>query len=218
MSLYTRLIGLTEPKIPVHAWMAALGEYERGQVTAPQLAAGFGLDAGEQAEAAALVARIVTPPEVVSLGGYTVLTNIGSAYDTGNPGRGLGWARLEQAGITGIELRVRVNKVGTGVQDWQLWNETSAAEILVLSDADVAGLRELVGSVSYPNPLPAGRYSLRVRARSSVAADDPVYFGSNLTITRVGRMTSVELHEVLLLAEDGIAYTDETALKARLGV
>lgn len=218
MSLYTRLLGTTEPKIPVHAWMAALGEYERGKVTGPQIATAFNLDVAEQAEAATLYTRIVTPPEVVSLGGYLVLTNVGATYDATAQARGLGWARIERAGITGIELRVRVNKVGTGVQDWQLWNDSDAAQLLVVSDAGAAGERELVGSASYPVPLGAGQRNIRVRARSSVAADDPVYYGANLLITRVERMTSLELHEVLLLGEEGIAYTDEAALKTRLGV
>ena len=54
MSLYRRLIGLDEPKIPVHQFMAALAEFKRGKFTGPQVLSMFQLSPAEQTELAAL--------------------------------------------------------------------------------------------------------------------------------------------------------------------
>ena len=59
---------------------------------------------------------------------------------------------------------------------------------------------------------------MRIRAKSTVAADDPVYFGASILIRRIEKLTASELHEVLLLAEEGAKYATEAALKARLGI
>ncbi len=219
--LYERIIGTEEPKIAVHSFMAALGEMERGKITAGTLATAFSLSAAEQTEAATLFNRIVTPLESVSLGGFATLTNMGATYDTTTTvfaSLGLGWCRIQTAGITGVEFSVSVNKIGSGTQSWQLWNETDGTEIAVIDDAGVAGLKTLSVTVSLPGPLAAALKTLRVRAKSTIAADDPIYLGAALMIRRIDRLTSVELHEVLLLAEHGEAYTVVGALKARLGV
>jgi hypothetical protein len=218
MSLYPRLIGTEEPKISVHQWMAAFGEYERGYLTAPQIAAGFGLDAGEQAEAAEMLAKVITPPESISVGGFVTLTNVGAAYDTTNASRGLGLFRLETAGVSQFEFIVQVNKIGTGTQSWQLWNDTDSAEVAVIDDAGAAGVKQLSTVVDFPSPLGAGLKVARIRAKSTVANDDPLFFGASVAIRRIARLTSLELHEVLLLAEDGLGYTTEATMKARLGI
>lgn len=53
MSLWTRLTNpdpdLGEEKIPVHAFGASVGEYERGEITFQQFVNAAGLDAGEEA-------------------------------------------------------------------------------------------------------------------------------------------------------------------------
>ena len=222
MGLYERLIGgaqpENEPHIPVHQWMAALGEFERGKVNAAALAAAFGLSAAEQLEAAALTAKIITPLESISLGAFVQLTNIGTAYDGSNPARGLGIARIQTAGITAFEFGVAVNKVGSGTQSWQLWNETDGAEIAVIDDAGAAGVKFLSVVETLPAPLGAGFKILRVRAKSTTAADDPIFLGATLMLQRTERLSAEELHQVLLLAEHGLAYADATSLKARLGV
>lgn len=84
MSLYARLLDLEEPKLPVHQFMAAMGELKRGHVTAPVLAAAFNLDAGEQTEAATLFARFndLTPLTSLELHEVLLLAETGLAYGT----------------------------------------------------------------------------------------------------------------------------------------
>jgi len=84
MGLYERLLRVEEPKIPVHAFMAAMGELKRGRVTAPVLAAVFELDAGAQVEAATLFARFNngSPLTSVELHEVLLLAETGLAYGT----------------------------------------------------------------------------------------------------------------------------------------
>lgn len=226
MSLYTRLIGLESPKIPVHQFMAALGEIERGKLTEGNVSAAFGLSAGEQTELASLVTRIRTPLEGYPLNGRVTLTNVGAAYDTNIDSQSLPFIYLQQAGITRVDIELRVRKVGTGNQDWQLWSDTDGVAAIgpgalttgSLTDSAAAGDHTLSASRTFGSPLAAGVKKYRLRCQSSVAADDPVFLQGAILIFRVDKMTSVELHEVLCLAEHGDAYTTEVALKARLGV
>lgn len=219
MGLIERVVGTEAPKVPAHQFMAALGEIERGKVTEQQVATGFVLSAAEQNEAATLAAKIITPLESYAMGGFVNIANVGVNYDTVAAARGLGWCRLQVAGITGIEFRVRHNKVGTGTISYQLWNETDGSEVTVIDDAAAAGERELSVTRTFASPLAAGVKAMRVRAKSTVATDDPVYYGASVLIRRVEKMTSVELHEVLLLAESRIApYDTVAAVKTRLGL
>jgi len=220
MSLYTRLIGGVEGevKIPVHGFMAALGEFERGKISAGEIEAAFGLSGAELTEAAAVQARILYPQESISLGGFQVLSVIGAAYDSLAAAAGLGLVQVQLAGITQVIFGVVVNKIGTGIQSWQLWNHTDGAEIGVINDSGATGVKTLSTTLDFSPALSAGLKVVRVRGKSTVAADSPVYFGASLLIRRIERLTASELHEVLLLAEDGSKYGTEAALKARLGI
>jgi hypothetical protein len=68
MALIERLMGIdpSRPKIPVHAFQALAAEWAKGQITGAQAnagvasASGVGLDAGESAEAQALVSSVPT--------------------------------------------------------------------------------------------------------------------------------------------------------------
>lgn len=222
MSLYTRLLGIDVPRIPVHVFMACIGELERGRVTEQQVVDFLGLSAGETTEAATLLGKIVYPREAITLlsapGGHT-LTNIGATFDASAGSQNMGYGYIQAAGITQVIFGVRVNKVGGGTQFWQLWNETDAAEVAVISDAAGTGLKTLQTTVDFGSPLAAGMKLVRVRARSSTAADDPVIYSAVLSIRRASNLTPVELHEVLLLAEPNESpYHSEAALKARLGI
>lgn len=219
MALYDRLLGLAQPKIPIHAFMGAMGEVVRGQKTGAEAFTEFGLDAGEQTDATALRNRLLERTECISLGGYTLLTNVGANYDTVGPAFGLGFCQIQCAGITGVELYVGVNKIGAGTQSWQLWDDTNSAEIMRIDDAGATGRKYLAATpLTFGSPLAAQMRRLRMRAKSTTAADDPEYLGSSLVIHRVGALTSMELHEVLLLAENGNWYGDVASLKTRLGV
>jgi hypothetical protein len=121
------------------------------------------------------------PPMTVALGAYNVLTNVGAAYDTIPLAKGLGHALIDFTGATAIELRVYVNKVGTGTQSWQLWDIDGAAEVLVANDAAAAG--ERVVTATKNTALPTGTKHVRLRAKSTIAADDPVYYGATVKVT-----------------------------------
>lgn len=60
MALYERLMGLEDPKIPVHQFMSAMQEFMLGNMTGAQAASALDLDVGEQAQALALRDRLLT--------------------------------------------------------------------------------------------------------------------------------------------------------------
>mgnify|MGYP001586914319 CR=1 FL=1 len=106
------------------------------------------------------------------------LTNVGSSYDAIAASRGLGIQDIDFTGVTQVIFRVRVNKVGSGTQSWQLWNETDGAEIARIDDAAAAGdNKSLVTTV---NVALTGIKTVRVRAKSTISADDPVFYGASL--------------------------------------
>jgi hypothetical protein len=117
-------------------------------------------------------------PSPVSLGGYVVLTNISASYDGTNPQRGLGFVEVSMTGVSSIVFTVQVNKIGTGTQSWQLWNETDGAQVGVIADSGAAGNKTL--SQTFSGLALTGVKRLRVRALSSVNTDDPVYYGASL--------------------------------------
>jgi hypothetical protein len=225
MSLYTRLIGGNllqegEQNIYLHQFASAMAEVEKGKMTAAEVAAAQpgGLNAAEQVEAAALSARIINPSMSVSLGNFVVLTNVGATYDSSQAARGLPMIEMQMAGITGLKLTIRVEKVGTGVQSWQLWNETDSAEIMVFDDNGAAGVKTLSNTRTFSPALAPGYKVARLRAKSTVVQDDPIYLSGTLVIERVERLTSVDFEDVCVLAASGWKYTTEAELKARLGV
>lgn len=106
------------------------------------------------------------------------LTNVGANYDTTAASRGLGIQDIDFTGIAQVVFRVRVNKIGTGTQSWQLWNETDGAEIARIDDAAAAGdNKNLVTTVVVAL---IGVKTVRVRAKSTVAGDDPVFYGASV--------------------------------------
>lgn len=117
-------------------------------------------------------------PPSVALGAFVTLTNVGATYDAITASRGLGFVRVDMTNITSVVMVVRVNKIGTGTQDWQLWNETDGTQLGVISDAGAAGDKELSTTINGLNL--SGVKQLRIRAKSSVAADDPLYYGACL--------------------------------------
>lgn len=119
-------------------------------------------------------------PVTVPLGATVTLTNVGAAYDAILASQGLGFADVDMTNVVSITVNVRVSKVGTGNQDWQLWNETDGTQVGVVTDSGAAGTRVLTFTVNNINL--AGVKRLRMRARSSVAADDPVYLGACLQL------------------------------------
>lgn len=125
--------------------------------------------------------RLVREPISIALGAYTVLTSVGTAYDAIAPAKGLGLALIDFTGCTKIEFRVFSNKVGSGTQSWQLWDVTGAVQVGVIGDAGAAGDKVL--ALILTAGLPTGLKLVRVRAKSTTAADAPVYYGSTLHVT-----------------------------------
>jgi hypothetical protein len=101
------------------------------------------------------------------------LTNVGSTYDAIVASQGLGIGYFDFTGRTQAMLMVKHQKIGTGTQTYQLWNETDGVEIGVVNDANAAGApRNLTGTFSING---SGIKLLRIRAKSTVAADDPIF-------------------------------------------
>jgi hypothetical protein len=67
-------------------------------------------------------------------------------------------------------------KVGTGTISYQLWNETDGVEVCVLNDAAAAGVRYLTGV--FPVAI-NGIKLCRIRAKSTIAGDDPIFLGAS---------------------------------------
>jgi hypothetical protein len=218
MALIDRLTATDGTKIPVHAYHAAIAELHRGKLTAQQVINAFGMSQADVDEATALLSKVIAPPESYALGAYNVLANLGATYDATAPTRGLGWVQIEGLGVTGIELRVKYNKIGTGTLSFQLWDETTSAELCVINDAAAAGDNK-EGVQGYVGGLTAGLHKLRVRAKSTVSTDDPVYYGSCLRVGRVDMTSAETIQQVLMLAEAGVGvYTTAASVRTRLGL
>jgi hypothetical protein len=112
------------------------------------------------------------------------LTNVGSAYDAIALSQGLWVKRIDFTGVTQLKADLRVNKIGTGTQSWQIWNDTDGAQIGVIDDAGAAGVKSLAATF---NVSLTGEKVVRVRAKSTIAADDPVFLACDLTAVRPAR-------------------------------
>ena len=108
------------------------------------------------------------------------LTNVGTAYDAITASRGLGLQRIDFTGVSQVAFDVLVNKVGTGTQNWQLWNVTDGTEIGVIADSGAAGDNKLLAG-TFAVAL-TGEKVCRVRAKSTVAGDDPVFYGCSVLL------------------------------------
>lgn len=114
------------------------------------------------------------------------LTNVGANYDTIAAARGLGIGRRDFRGYDRLTLDVYHNKVGTGTITYQLYDETGAgplldaggAEILV-ADSGAAGVRFLSATFTVNR---SDVRLLRVRVKSTVAGDDPIYLGGSVLL------------------------------------
>lgn len=105
------------------------------------------------------------------------LTNVGSAYDAIAASQGLAIGLLNFTGLSQVVLVVRVNKIGTGTQSWQLWNETDSTQVGVIDDAGAAGVKSLQSTIDVSL---TGIKRLRVRAKSTIAADDPIFYDADV--------------------------------------
>lgn len=121
-------------------------------------------------------------PKEISLGGYTVLTNIGTTYDAINQANGLGIANLNFTDVNQLDFIVRTNKIGTGNQSWQLWNDTTSSQITVITDSGAAGNKTLLASGINVATI-TGINTVRIRAKSDVSSDDPLYYGSSIKLS-----------------------------------
>lgn len=107
------------------------------------------------------------------------LTNVGTAYDGIVASKGLGLQRIDFTGATQVVFDVFANKVGSGAQSWQLWNVTDGTQIGVIDDAGAAGDKTL--NATFAVNL-TGEKLVRVRAKSTNGADDPVFYGCSVLL------------------------------------
>ena len=110
------------------------------------------------------------------------LTNVGTTYDAIGASKGLGMGLFDFTGATQVIFWVKYNKVAAGAStlSWQLWNETDGTEIGVITDATAAGDNK--DQQATFNVALSGVKKVRVRAKSTVAADDPVFYGAALQL------------------------------------
>jgi hypothetical protein len=109
------------------------------------------------------------------------LTNVGTAYDTTAVSRGLGFRTIDLTGVTQLIMELRVNKIGTGTQSWQCWNDTDGAELGVITDAGAAGEKWLSATFTV---AVTGTKRVRLRAKSTATTDDPIVYGVDLVEVR----------------------------------
>lgn len=111
------------------------------------------------------------------------LTNVGTTYDAIDASHGLGFARVNFTGVTSVDLMVRVKKIGTGTVSWQLWNDTDGTQIGVIDDTVAAGAAPKYMQATFQVAL-SGVKVIRIRCKSTIATDDPVFYGSSLILQR----------------------------------
>ena len=83
MGLLQRLIGTEEPKLSVHAFAAALGEYRNGEITGAQAKAAWDVQSGQETtKLNALLARLdagtITETDVENV---LILAETGNPFD-----------------------------------------------------------------------------------------------------------------------------------------
>ncbi len=106
------------------------------------------------------------------------LTNVGTTYDAIPASKGLGLGLIDFTGVTQVTLVVKASKVGTGIQSWQLWatdidGVSNGVEVGVINDAGAAGDKTLNATFAVAM---TGTKLCRVRAKSTVAGDDPIMY------------------------------------------
>src|SRR5262245_48330253 len=149
MPLYDRLIGLAEPKIPVHSFMAAMGEWERGFATREIIIGSFGIQPDEEADLDQLNAIIRFPQESLPLCGNVVLTNLGNTIDSTPMAQALPFTYIQTAGVTRLDLEIRTRKAAaqTGVTHYRLHNDTDNQNV-ISTDTDGSATPNTTGSLS----------------------------------------------------------------------
>jgi hypothetical protein len=116
------------------------------------------------------------------------LTNVGTSYDTIGAANGLGFSEIDFRGATQVTFRVRHQKVGTGTITYQLWAfdinasgaEINGQSVAEVSDATAAGVAKYL-TVTAAVDINAVKLC-RVRAKSTVSADDPLFHGSSILL------------------------------------
>ncbi|MDQ3326978.1 MAG: hypothetical protein M3506_00440 [Chloroflexota bacterium] len=123
-----------------------------------------------------LIVTLPTP----GTGAGLALTNVGASYDAVALSQFLPFFEMYMDGIDTVVLTVRANKIGTGTQSYQLWNETDATSLAVVSDAGAAGTKYITTTVT--GVALTGLKRFRLRANSTVATDDPVLYGASVIL------------------------------------
>src|SRR5262245_25135816 len=200
MSLYARLKGLEEPKLPVHQFGAAVSEYRKAKCTRAQILTAFVLSAEESTQFDDLFGNVIALPEAYSLGSLVDL-NLTTAYDGSEGQKGLGFMAVDVGGITRVTCRVRYSKNTTGALTWQLWNETNAQQLATFDDTGPTGDKQEDVVLAPAQPLAPGIKVIRLRVKSVSSTVQATFFGASVFVERVERLTADDVHAILMLAE-----------------
>lgn len=111
------------------------------------------------------------------------LSNVGTSYDATGPSKGLGFAEIDLSGATQVVCKIKYQKIGTGTLTWQLWNATDGVELGKFDDAALAADNK-VATITVNSGIPSGVKELTVRVKSTVATDDPVFYGANIRVVK----------------------------------
>jgi hypothetical protein len=123
---------------------------------------------------------------LMPLSGEKTLSNVGSTYDANATSQRLPHTVVFTDRIVEVALDIRVIKVGSGVQSWQLWDDDIGAEVAVIDDNTAAGATPRVGRVVVPYvPVPGAIRRWRLRAKSTIAADDPIFLSAVVGINEL---------------------------------
>lgn len=118
-------------------------------------------------------------PQTISIGGYTVLTNVGTAYDAVAVSSGMGIAYVDFTGVAAIDWYISITKAGTSNHTYQLFNVTDTAELgtIVHTTTGTAVLSTTISS-----GIPTGKKLVRIRAKAVTGTDDPVWNGGTILL------------------------------------
>ena len=95
MSLFTRLIGTSGEKLPLHKCHALLDEAKQGRVTIDQVGVMLGLDDNEKSDASLIASKLTTDEKYRRVFNYMCLGELGIKEPYDYTDEDLFWLALE---------------------------------------------------------------------------------------------------------------------------
>jgi hypothetical protein len=117
---------------------------------------------------------------ILTVGGYGPVP-LGVAFDATDASRALGFFEINVTDLRSLRGTLRYRRVGTGILVIELFNETTGVALLSLSDSTTTTNQSVTQTI-FP-PIGNGIHFLRVRIRSTVASDVPIFFGASFILS-----------------------------------